>query len=75
MDRVREQRIDQARAEIAKRIRRVCGHLPDAELEKLLDRMTMIHCKYDVFPHLDQLAEADELDREIQKEILKFRAS
>jgi hypothetical protein len=50
--RVREERIAAARAEIAKRIRRVCQSLSEAELDKLLDRMALVQYKYDVSPHL-----------------------
>jgi hypothetical protein len=57
-NRPREERIAQARAEIAKRIRRVCKTLPPAEFEKLLDRMALIYWKYDVAPNLPEALES-----------------
>ena len=53
-DRLKRERIAQARAEIAKRIMRFCRNLHPQDLEKLLDRMALVHCKYDVFPILEQ---------------------
>jgi hypothetical protein len=50
--RLREERIAAARAEIAKRIKRVCQGLSQEELDKLLDRMASLQYKYDVSPHL-----------------------
>lgn len=72
-ERVREQRVAEARAAIAKRIRRVCRNLPAAEFEKLLDRMTLVHCKYDIFPFIPELGEMADLDRSIQEEFLKIK--
>jgi hypothetical protein len=72
-ERVREQRIAEARDAIAKRIKRVCRDLPAAEFDKLLDRMTLVHCKYDIFPYVPDLAELVELDRSIQEEFLKIK--
>jgi len=37
----------QARLEIAKRIKRVCGVFLPADFERLLDRMARIQCKYE----------------------------
>lgn len=74
-DRVREQRVAEARAEIAKRIKRVCRDLPAAEFEKLLDRMTLLHCKYDIFPHLPELVDTAEFQQAIEEELPKFRPS
>jgi len=53
-ERIKEERIAQARAEIAKRIMRFCRNLHPQDLEKLLDRMALVHFKYDVFPILEQ---------------------
>ena len=50
--RLREERIAAARAEIAKRIKRVCEGLSQEELDKLLDRMALLQYKYDVSPSL-----------------------
>ena len=71
--RIKEQRIAQARAEIKKRIARVCGTLPEAEFENLLDRMTAIHCKYDVFPNVPEFAQLAELESAIQEEFRAFK--
>ena len=71
--RIRDERIAQARAEIAKRIERFCHGLPKAEVERLLDRMTAIHCKYDIFPHIPELAEMAELDAAMEEELHAFR--
>jgi hypothetical protein len=50
--RQREERIAAARAEIARRIKRVCEGLSQTDLDKLLDRMAMLQYKYDVSPNL-----------------------
>ena len=50
--RQRDERIAAARAEIARRIKRVCEGLSQADLDKLLDRMAMLQYKYDVSPNL-----------------------
>ena len=71
----REERIAQARAEIAKRIERFCRQLPRADFEKLLDRMTGIHCKYDIFPHMPELAEMAELDAAMEEELHALKKS
>lgn len=67
--RVREERVAQARAAIAKRIERFCREVPNAEFEKLLDRMTAVHCKYDIFPHIPELAEMADLEAAFEEEI------
>jgi hypothetical protein len=54
---ITEERVAQARAEISKRIAPVCGALPEPEFESLLDRMTSIHCKYEILPPVPELAE------------------
>lgn len=70
--RIKDERVAQARAEIAKRIERFCRELPKVEFEKLLDRMTTIHCKYDIFPHVPELAEMTELDLVMEQELQAF---
>ena len=42
-----------ARREIARRIARFCTSLSPQEFEQLLDRMALVHWKYDVQPFLD----------------------
>ena len=71
--RITEERIAQTRAEISKRIARICRALPEAEFEKLLDRMTAIHCKYEIFPHIPELAEMAELESVMQEEFRAFK--
>ena len=71
--RTKEQRIAQARAEIKKRIARVCRTLPEAEFENLLDRMTAIHCKYDIFPHVPEVAQLAELETAVEEEFRAFK--
>ena len=58
-ERIKQERIAQARAEIAKRIMRFCRNLHPQDLEKLLDRMALVHFKYDVFPILEQTLPPD----------------
>jgi hypothetical protein len=58
-ERVKEERIAQARAEIAKRIRSVCDGLAPADLEKLLDRMALIQWKYEILPNVPELPESE----------------
>lgn len=53
-ERIKQERIAQARAEIARRIMRFCRNLQPQDLEKLLDRMALVHFKYDIFPILEQ---------------------
>ena len=60
-DRRKAEEIATARREIARRIARFCTSLSPQEFERLLDRMALIHWKYDVLPHIDFLA-ADEQD-------------
>lgn len=72
-NRIKEERTAQARAAIAKRIERFCRELPEAEFEKLLDRMTAIQCKYDIFPHIPELAEMAELDAAMEEQLRAFR--
>ena len=60
-DRRKAEEIATARREIARRIARFCTSLSPQEFERLLDRMALIHWKYDVMPHLDLLV-ADEQD-------------
>jgi hypothetical protein len=72
-NRLREERIAQARAEIARRIERFCRHLPKGEFEKLLDRMTGIHCKYDLFPHIPEFGEMAELDAAMEDGLQGFK--
>jgi len=60
-DRRKAEEIATARREIARRIARFCTSLSPQEFERLLDRMALIHWKYDVLPHLDFLVE-DEQD-------------
>lgn len=74
-NRIKEERIAQTRAEIAKRIGRFCQELPEAEFEKLLNRMTGIHCKYDLFPHVPELAEMTELDAAMEEGLQAFKKS
>ena len=71
--RIREERIAHAGAEIAKSIERFCQTLPKAEFEKLLDRMTAISCKYDIFPHVPEIAEMAELETAMNEEFRAFR--
>jgi hypothetical protein len=60
-DRRKAEEIATARREIARRIARFCTSLPPQEFERLVDRMALIHWKYDVLPHLDFMV-ADEQD-------------
>ena len=60
-DRRKAEEIATARREIARRIARFCTSLSPQEFERLLDRMALIHWKYDVLPHLDFMV-ADEQD-------------
>ena len=60
--RLRDERIAAARAEIAKRILRVCQGLSQADLDKLLDRMALVQYKYDVSPNLIELPPPDPTD-------------
>ena len=60
-DRRKAEEIATARREIARRIARFCTSLSPLEFERLLDRMALIHWKYDVLPNLDFLV-ADEQD-------------
>jgi hypothetical protein len=60
-DRRQAEEIATARREIARRIARFCTSLSPQEFERLLDRMALIHWKYDVLPHVDFLV-ADEQD-------------
>ena len=60
-DRVKQQRIAQARAQIARRIERVCKGLAPDDLEKLLDRMALIQWKYDVYPNVPEVPVADQI--------------
>ena len=71
--RITEERLAQARAEISKRIARICRALPESEFEKLLDRMTAIHCKYEIFPHVPELAEMAELETAVDEEFRTFK--
>lgn len=57
-DRVKKERIAQARAEIAKRIKGVCKGLTPDELERLLDRMALIHWKYHVDPNVPDVPDS-----------------
>jgi hypothetical protein len=66
---LRKERIAQARAEIAKRIKRFCQTLPQSEFDQLLDRMAECHCKYEVFPNLPELAAAPDPDRILSEQI------
>jgi hypothetical protein len=52
-DRRKAEELATARREIARRIARFCTSLSPQEFERLLDRMALIHWKYDVLPHLD----------------------
>jgi hypothetical protein len=44
---IRSEARERARAEIALRIRRVCGALSEGEFESLVDRMAGVQCKYE----------------------------
>jgi hypothetical protein len=55
-DRRKADAIAAARREIARRIARFCTSLSPEEFEKLLDRMALIHCKYEIFPHGEETA-------------------
>jgi hypothetical protein len=68
-NRIREERITQARAEIARRIERFCQSLPRDEFDQLVDQMTELHCKYDVFPNVPELAEVPDLDALVLEQI------
>jgi hypothetical protein len=74
-DRLTEERVAQARAEIAKRLKRVCPTLSPSEFEKLLDRMTLFHCKYDVFPNIPDAVRSAELDRSALDQLRTVRKS
>ena len=56
-DRRKAEEIATARREIARRIARFCTSLSPQEFERLLDRMALVHWKYDVLPHLDFLVD------------------
>jgi hypothetical protein len=55
-DRRKADAIAAARREIARRIARFCTSLSPEEFEKLLDRMALIHWKYEIFPHGEETA-------------------
>ena len=56
-DRRKAEAIAAARREIARRIARFCTSLSPEDFEKLLDRMALLHWKYEVFPHGEDAAE------------------
>jgi len=58
-----------ARREIARRIARFCTSLSPQEFELLLDRMALIHWKYDVEPFLDFSIEDSQLTGELGESI------
>ena len=58
-----------ARREIARRIARFCTSLSPQEFERLLDRMALIHWKYDVEPFLDFSIEDSQLTGELGESI------
>lgn len=42
----RVERLSRTKADISKRLRRVCGHLDSVEFDQLTERMALIELKY-----------------------------
>ena len=73
-DRRKREALAAARAEIARRIARVCASLPAEEFEKLLDRMALVQWKHEVFPAAGESVTLEMLTT-AEREIMKRRQS
>ena len=48
--------IDALRTEIAKRLRSICAHIPESELDRFVERLAYVERSYQVADDLESLA-------------------